>query len=578
MRLISRILIMVLMISLWLMPTLAQEQETPTPDPQNNTAVVQLDGQVLFEVNSLDTFPAQFRADQANNEIQTALASLQQPEVVIVDQGGLPVINLNGRYLLTVTEVDTSLGRTPQQQAQQWASTLRDAFSQALRERTPEYLREASLRSLLALGIAVLLQTLFFWMGKRWSRARITRSAPMAAFLTNLIQIILSIVLWSYTAFFITRQFPLTRDWFFDFSQLFGLDLVHDLAPRWPLFWGLVILSLLVGYATPTLVLMIAKRLGSDKVFSVIYHILEHLEGALQLAGTVVLLNLCVYVLEPFPILQSLLRPWLDLALISSVAWLISQIFRQTVRLYGIEMIRKLGYEVDDFVLVLETVANVIIVILAIFAFAQSRRFNLIGMLASFGLGGIAIAFAAQQILQQLLSTIVLYLDRPFSPGDYIRLTDDLIGRVESIGLRSTKIRIIAKSTLLVVPNSNLINQEIENLTMAKKVMVMLNLDFNKHLSEQNQALVRQVIKESTDTLFGIDPGSTNIVLFPGQEQEGTRARVTFFILGSGENSLQLRKRLLELSNEVISHKLDSLGIQFHLHDPTIYVESPITL
>ncbi|NJK63592.1 MAG: mechanosensitive ion channel [Synechococcaceae cyanobacterium SM2_3_1] len=577
MRSISRILITLLMISLWLMPTLAQE-ETPTPTPQNNIAVVQLDGQILFEVRSLDTFPAQFRADQANNEIQTVLSTLEQPQIEIIEREGLPVINLNGRYLLTVTEVDATQGRTPQQQAQQWASTLQDAFAQAIRERTPAYLQEAALRSLLALGAAVLLQSLFVWMGKRWSRAQITRSDPMAAFLTNLIQIILSIVLWSYTAFFITRQFPLTRDWFFEFSQLFGLDLVQDLAPRWPLFWGLVILSLLVGYATPTLVLLIARRLGSEKVFSVVHHVLEHLEGALQLAGTVVLLNLCVYVLDPFPILQSLLRPWLDLALICSLAWLISQIFRQTVRLYGIEVIRKLGYEVDDFVLVLETVANVIIVILAIFAFAQSRRFNLIGMLASFGLGGIAIAFAAQQILQQLLSTIVLYLDRPFSPGDYIRLTDDLIGRVESIGLRSTKIRIIAKSTLLVVPNSNLINQEIENLTMAKKVMVMLNLDFNKHLSEQNQALVRQVIKESTDTLFGIDPGSTNIVLFPGQAQEGTRARVTFFILGSGENSLQLRKRLLELSNEVISHKLDSLGIQFSLHDPTIYVESPITL
>ncbi len=569
---------MVLMISLGFMPSLAQEEVFPTPEPQNNTAVVQLDGQILFEVRSLATFPAQFRANQANEEIQTALSTLEQPQVDVIEREGLPVINLNGRYLLTVTEVDTSQGRTPQQQAQEWASTLRDRFSQAIRERTPAYLQEAALRSLLALGAAILLQSLFFWMGKRWSRARISQSDPMAAFLTNLIQIILAIVLWSYSAFFITRQFPLTRDWFFKFSQLFGLDLVQDLAPRWPLFWGLVILSLLVGYATPTLVLMISRRLGSDKVFGVIAHILEHLEGALQLAGTVVLLNLCVYILEPFPILQSLLRPWLDLALVSSLAWLISQIFRQAVRLYGIEVIRKLGYEVDDFVLVLETVANVIIVILAIFAFAQSRRFNLIGMLASFGLGGIAIAFAAQKILEQLLSTIVLYLDRPFSPGDYIRLTDDLIGRVESIGLRSTKIRIIAKSTLLVVPNSNLINQEIENLTMAKKVMVMLNLDFHKHLSEQNRALVRQVIKESTDTLFGIDPGSTNIVLFPGEDQEGTRARVTFFILGSGENSLQLRKRLLELSNEVISHKLNSLGIQFQLHDPTIYVESPITL
>ena len=63
--------------------------------------------------------------------------------------------------------------------------------------------------------------------------------------------------------------------------------------------------------------------------------------------------------------------------------------------------------------------------------------------------GCLAIAFAAQKTLEQLLGTCVLYLDRPFIPGEYIRLPSGLFGRVESIGLRSTKIRTAAKSTLI---------------------------------------------------------------------------------------------------------------------------------
>jgi hypothetical protein len=128
------------------------------------------------------------------------------------------------------------------------------------------------------------------------------------------------------------------------------------------------------------------------------------------------------------------------------------------------------------------------------------------------------------------------------------------------------------------VPNSILANLEIENITRGKKVMVLLYLDFPQLLEEREQALVQQVITESTDSLFGIDPGSTNIDLINPEEKQATRARVTFFILGSSDNSIQLRKRLLELANEKISKKLMKSGIKFTMQDPTIYVESPVTI
>jgi hypothetical protein len=237
-----------------------------------------------------------------------------------------------------------------------------------------------------------------------------------------------------------------------------------------------------------------------------------------------------------------------------------------------------MGLEVDELLLVFETAANIIIGFVAIFAFSQSQNLNLLGLFAGVGLGGLAIVAAAQKILEQLLSTIVLYLDRPFVPGDYIRLKDGQLGRVESIGLRSTKIRTSAKSTLFIFPNSILVNMEIENLTRAKKVMSMIYLDFNKVLDEQDMALVREVVTESTNSVFGIDPGSTNLTFRESDDLPGTQARVTFFILGSNENSIQLRKRLLELANETISQKLSQFGIEFASQEPTVYVESPITL
>lgn len=130
----------------------------------------------------------------------------------------------------------------------------------------------------------------------------------------------------------------------------------------------------------------------------------------------------------------------------------------------------------------------------------------------------------------------------------------------------------------MIIPNSTMANLDIENITRGKKVMVLLYLDFVRVLEESARSLVEQVVKESTDILFGIDPGSTKIGLFDLEDRPGTRARVTFFILGSSENSIELRKRLLELANETVSRKLLAYNIQFSIEDPTIYVDSPVTI
>ncbi len=108
--------------------------------------------------------------------------------------------------------------------------------------------------------------------------------------------------------------------------------------------------------------------------------------------------------------------------------------------------------------------------------------------------------------------------------------------------------------------------------------MVLLYIDFLKFLEHREQALVQQIITNSTNSLFRIDPDSTNITLTGNSEHQTTNERVTFFILGSSENSIQLRKRLLELANEKISKDLLSHGITFQMQEPTIYVESPVII
>ncbi|ERN40916.1 small-conductance mechanosensitive channel [Rubidibacter lacunae KORDI 51-2] len=375
------------------------------------------------------------------------------------------------------------------------------------------------------------------------------------------------------------------------FQDLLGIEFTPELKAALirraiviGLFLLLASLSWIVGQFTPRIARFTIHRFSPHKFSDLHDNLIDPIKGAFRSAGTLILISISSNVLRPYQGLLEFIRFFLDLSVILSVAWLASRLFRQFVRFYGIELIRNLGLEIDELLLVVETIANIIIGFIAAIAFAQSQEINLVGLLASLGVGGLAIAFAAQKTLEQLLGTVVIYLDRPFAPGEYIRMPSGTFGRVESIGLRSTKIRTAAKSTLLIVPNSTMANLEVENVTRGKKVMAMLYLDFATLLADRDKALVEQVIQESTDSLFGIDPGSTRINLsIPNAELNGTspqhtRARVTFFILGSSENSVQLRKRLLELANEKVSKKLSSYGIEFTTNEPTIYVESPITI
>lgn len=349
------------------------------------------------------------------------------------------------------------------------------------------------------------------------------------------------------------------------------------------IFLLFILLSFVVGRYTPFFIRLVLKQFFPQQLTTVYDKLIYPIRNLFKLAGTLILISLSLSWIQEYQPVYNFINPFIDLAVIISVAWLLSRLFRQFILVYGIDLLRKSGREVDELLLVFETLANVIIGFFAVLAFAKNR-FDLIGLVTGLGIAGVAFAFAAQKTLEQLLGTIVLYLDRPFVPGEYIRLQrsqqipEGLFGRVESIGLRSTKIRTAAKSTLFIVPNSILANLEIENITRGKKVMVLLYIDFLKFLEEREQALVQQVIVNSTNSLFGIDPGSTNITLTDDSENQTTHARVTFFILGSSENSIQLRKRLLELANEKISKHLLNYGIEFRMQEPTIYVESPVTI
>lgn len=263
------------------------------------------------------------------------------------------------------------------------------------------------------------------------------------------------------------------------------------------------------------------------------------------------------------------------------VSWLGASLFSRYFDIYLLEAAIQSKRKINSELLLLgKILVNAGIILVVIVVFAQTHDVNLFGLIASLGVGGLAVAFAAQNSLEQLLGGIVLYVDRPFVADDYIGLPDGTFGRVESIGLRSTRIRVSGKGTLMVVPNNFLTQTNIENFTGAKKIISMIYINFSQRISDTEKAFIRQVIINSTKEIFGIDPRSTEITFKPTEKEKMqiTQAQVSFFILGSGEVSMDLRRQLLDAARQNINRELQEFGISFDLEERTINVDAPITL
>lgn len=304
---------------------------------------------------------------------------------------------------------------------------------------------------------------------------------------------------------------------------------------------------------------------------------------ALAITGTFAFLGVWLLWLVKYEDLYIFLGFFIYFSLSASTVWLATSVARRILRRSLISLMQRWIGEVNEVVLVVETLIYFLIALLAVIIFTVGLRLNLSALIASLGISGVAFAFAGQQALGRLVGTLELYLDRPYIPGEYIRVTfnpykEDVYGRVESIGLRSTKIRTVARNTLIVVPNSMMAGMYVENVSRGKKIMAMLCLDFSRALEESEQALVQRVVEETSHESWGLAQASLRVHFATQETNANTRARINFFITGSSRNSLGLRRRLLELANESVAKKLAAYNLQFSVPEPMVYIDSPMSI
>ncbi|SHH02387.1 MscS family membrane protein [Thermosyntropha lipolytica DSM 11003] len=213
-------------------------------------------------------------------------------------------------------------------------------------------------------------------------------------------------------------------------------------------------------------------------------------------------------------------------------------------------------------------VARILIVIIALLVLAEEWDYDVSGLIAGLGLGGLAFALAAKDALANIFGGIVVILDKPFAVGDWIK-TPSIEGTVEEISFRSTKIRAFDQA-LITMPNSALANEPITNYSRMGKRRVRFYLGVTYGTPPEKIERVAVRIKELLANHAGVHP-ETIMVYFDQFNESSLDILVYFFT-----NSTDLAEHLATKHdiNLKIMDILAEEGVSIAFPSRSIYVET----
>jgi MscS family membrane protein len=164
---------------------------------------------------------------------------------------------------------------------------------------------------------------------------------------------------------------------------------------------------------------------------------------------------------------------------------------------------------------------KILVVIIGIFVILGGVfKLNIGTLVAGLGIGGLALALAAKESLENLLASFTIFMDKPFVVGDLVQV-GSITGVVERVGFRSTRIRTLERS-YLTIPNKKMVDTELDNLTLRTFRRARFNISITYQATQEQ---IQSIIKDLQDFIDN----------HPNTNQEG-KVRFTEF----SDNALQI--------------------------------------
>ena len=196
--------------------------------------------------------------------------------------------------------------------------------------------------------------------------------------------------------------------------------------------------------------------------------------------------------------------------------------------------------------------------------------FKISAVIAGLGVGGIAIALAAQAILGDLFSYFVIFFDRPFEIGDFINLGGEFVGTIEYIGIKTTRIRSLSGEQI-VISNTDLTSSRVRNFKRMERRRVVFKLGVTYQTTSKQLAeipsIVRSIVEKHQDVTF--DRGH-----FQGYGDFSLNFEFVYYVQSSDYNKYMDTQQSINLK---IYEEFEKQGIEFAYPTQTLFVSKDNT-
>jgi MscS family membrane protein len=251
-----------------------------------------------------------------------------------------------------------------------------------------------------------------------------------------------------------------------------------------------------------------------------------------------------------------------------TITWFILRLVDMLIRSYVEPMVEKSESKLDDQILpILSKSAKTVIALLAAIVVLSNLGYNILSILAGLGIGGLALALAAQDAVKNIIAGISIFWDKPFQIDDFVEINGKS-GTVSEVGLRSTRMKSLGETTY-VIPNSKVADATLENFSTrkARRMVIKIGLTYETKSSKMEEAM--KIIEDSIKSI------------------EGTRKEdIVIRFVNFGDFSLDLEivywiidmtnwKMIIHQVNMAIKKNLDDAGVDMAFPTQTHYVINP---
>ncbi|MBN2053104.1 mechanosensitive ion channel family protein [Candidatus Woesearchaeota archaeon] len=249
-----------------------------------------------------------------------------------------------------------------------------------------------------------------------------------------------------------------------------------------------------------------------------------------------------------------------------NISWVIINIIDAIIVNYVKPKVEKSKSDLDNNLLpIIRKVVKVVFWIIVIIMVIKNFGFDVSALLTGVGLGGLAFALAAQELLSNLFGGVAILTDKPFKIGDRIKVGVNE-GWVREIGLRTTRIETL-DGTQLVIPNAEIAKSVLENVSREKARKVKLSIGIEYHTSQkkiiQAQKIIRDVVVKHK---FTEDESIAALTEF------GDSALIILIIYWVKESNVD---KLMQIKNDInlaIKEKFEKSGISMAFPTRTVHL------